>query len=272
MDKENKKIEQYLSSHLIFSLVGKLTSGIVHNLNGPLQILSMQIELFNRELKKEISELNNLKQEIDDEEQINIINNIIDKFHKRIERIEQLETTINRMENIVNIISKRCRTSENLNSTVLINQILEEELLFWQGDLFFKHHVEKNLELSTDPIFVQTDETKFRLLIDLLLAVLIDRIKEYEKPSIKIETLIKDNNIIIIMDQSGKKFNLKYIEYNNILDILRDIYKSNSMELSKDVEQIVLLYLTKYLCLSLNIDLEVGDNNLKIRINKKHSS
>jgi len=260
---QKNNLEQYLCDHITFSLVGRLTSGIVHNLNGPLQILSMQIELFNREIKKEISDLQTLKESLSDDKDQSIINNLIEKFNRRCERIEQLETTINRMEHIVNVISKRCRTTETLNNTVLINQIIEEELVFWQGDLFFKHNVEKQINLSSKPIFIQTDETKFRLIIDLSLAILINRIKDYEKPTIKIETKTENNLVNITMYQPAQNFNTQYLN-SDILDVLKQISES---KIDSDViEEIMLLHFTKYLCKTANIAFNIQDNNLLLQI------
>ena len=263
---QRDKIEQYLCNHITFSLVGRLTSGIVHNLNGPLQILSMQIELFNREIKKEISDLQTLKESLNDDRYQSIISNLIDKFNKRYDRIEQLETTINRMEHIVNIISKRCRTNETLSNTVLINQIIEDELVFWQGDLFFKHNVEKQINLSSKPIFIQTDETKFRLIIDLSLAILINRIKNHEKPMIKIEIESVNNLINITMYQPIQNFNTQYLD-SDILEVLKQISKS---QIDADIiEEIMLLHFTKYLCKTVNINFNVKDSSLLLQITNR---
>jgi len=262
---QKNNLEQYLCDHITFSLVGRLTSGIVHNLNGPLQILSMQIELFNREIKKEISDLHTLKKNLSNDNCQSIIDNLIDKFNKRSERIEQLETTINRMEHIVNVISKRCRTTETLSNTVFINQIIEEELVFWQGDLFFKHNVEKQINFSNNPIVIQTDETKFRLIIDLLLALLINRIKNYQKPFIKIETKTENNSVNIIMYQPAENFKTQYFDYD-LLNILKEMYESQID--SDTIEEIIILHFTKYLCETVDIIFNIKDNKLILTITK----
>ncbi len=262
---EDNKIEQYLSEHIAFSLIGKLTNGIVHNLNGPLQILSMQIELFNREIEREISDLQGIKNKINDDDSISVITAIIDKLQKRQERIEQLETTINRMENIVNVISKRCRGKETLNNTIFVNQIIEEELLFWEGDLFFKHNVEKKINLSTTPIFIQTEEINLRTIIDLMLAASIISLKQVDNPVLKISSQIDEKYITITINQSGKDFcqndgNLTI--QSNILDILTNINNDSNLD------QLIILHLTKYLCNKLNANLIVNSHELVFNLSK----
>ncbi len=258
---KNDKLEQYLYNHISFSLVGRLTSGIVHNLNGPLQILSMQIELFNREVKKEISDLQSIERELTNDSQKSIIANLIDKLQKRVQRIEQVELTINRMEDIVNIIAKRCRTHEASNNTVLVNQLIEEELLFWQADLFFKHNVKKHIKLSEEPIVIQTDETNLRTVIDLMLAAAITSIKDLDTPSITIETSIKEDCIIIELYQSGKSFN-EYITNNRILDIFMNADDVISLE------QSVIINLLNYSSKAIDSDIIISDHSLILKLYK----
>jgi len=264
MSKDNK-LEQYLCDHLAFSLVGKLTSGIVHNLNGPLQILSMQIELFSREIDKEILDLQTIEKELTNDQQKSLINNLIDKLQKRYERIKQLEITINKMEDIINVIAKRCRSSETINNTVFVNQIIEEELLFWQGDLFFKHNVEKHVKLSNTPIFLQTDETKLRVIIDLMLAASIISIKDLDSPTLTITTDVNDDCIIVEIRQSGKKFNR--IDDDNIS--ISDILINTDIDDYLTLEQCILLHSVKYLSKDINSNITITDHSLVLKLFKE---
>lgn len=51
---QGEDLTHYLVRHFQEYLIGSLAKGIVHNINSPLQILSMQIEFFRRKLCEDL--------------------------------------------------------------------------------------------------------------------------------------------------------------------------------------------------------------------------
>jgi len=103
-----------------FSTLGSLVKGIIHNLNGGLQILSMRMELLQRILKQEKSEI-----PPGIEEQVGQCLSQIDQFRDLIEVLTR----------------QGLQEEQDLPQPIQINELLEEELALFHHNLFFKHQV-----------------------------------------------------------------------------------------------------------------------------------
>jgi signal transduction histidine kinase len=101
--------------------IGNYLHGIVHNLNGSLQIITMQIEMLEMILEKEKnfpSALPQLKKSMD---QVEILKNALEILVRKSE-IEY----------------------DKGPKPIRVNEILEEQIHFFQNNLFFKHNVKIN--------------------------------------------------------------------------------------------------------------------------------
>jgi signal transduction histidine kinase len=108
------------------SSLGSLIKGVVHNLNGSLQILSIQMEILQRMLQK------------DDR----IGPDIRKKAEQCVGQIEQFRSAIQ-------VLMQRSAASEEEGpERISLNDILEEELAILHHNLFFKHHVQVEKALS----------------------------------------------------------------------------------------------------------------------------
>ncbi|RPI53665.1 MAG: hypothetical protein EHM49_04070 [Deltaproteobacteria bacterium] len=103
-----------------------------------------------------------------------------------------MEEALARIENIVNVINNRSQGGEDGQRPLILDQLLEEELDFWNADLFFKHQVQKQLVSPTNPIFTVINEAHLRDLIDGLLDACIKQMQESEKRDLKITSRQKD--------------------------------------------------------------------------------
>ncbi len=113
---------------------GHLVQGLVHNMSGPLQILSMQVELLRMTQAK-------LRQALPPEEQA-----LVDKQE---ERLAQIEAQLERLKGLLEAIGEITQDSPG---PVDLNQVVEKMLLFWEGDLKFKHQIPKEIDLSATPL------------------------------------------------------------------------------------------------------------------------
>lgn len=199
--------EQLLLDNLQASIVGRLINGIVHNMNGPMQILSMQLELFKREAERELALLeatlsNSLPDQVTDAPQSLPI-----QVRGRIDKLSQMEATLNHLEGTVNVIAKRCQgANRSMWEAVFLHQIIEEELAFWQGDLFFKHQVEKKIEMAPVPLIVKANEGAVRGVIDALFSASLERLKEAEQRQLVVKTAKEDSSAIMKISHTGANF------------------------------------------------------------------
>jgi signal transduction histidine kinase len=107
-----------------YSNLGNLLKGVVHNLNGSLQILSMQMELLQRTLPQGEPKLQG---------QMEKCLGQIDKFRGMLELL----------------IQKGVHDEQDSPQALQLNEILEEELSVLYHDLFFKHQVKVHKDLAS---------------------------------------------------------------------------------------------------------------------------
>jgi signal transduction histidine kinase len=183
--------------HLLFSCfqnskIGYLAKGIVHNLNGLIQIISMQIELSKMDIAKNLKAIESILVLSLPDTAANQLKELADNLQKRTERLSQMEEALIRMEKMVNVITNRNQERKDGQRPLIFNQVLEEELNFWNADLFFKHQVEKQLVLPDTPIMIVINEGLLRDLIDGLLDACIKQMRETEERDLKLTLRQKD--------------------------------------------------------------------------------
>jgi len=115
---------------------GHLVQGLIHNMSGPLQILSMQIEIMKSICDRDLQSLGEQAEPI---------------IEKQRKRIEQIEEQILRLRHLLNTITQI--TEENA-SNLDLNEVLKDLLLFWEGDLRFKHEIQKVFEPQEGSLFL----------------------------------------------------------------------------------------------------------------------
>jgi two-component system NtrC family sensor kinase len=118
LTKHAEKVFSPLRNLYHYAEIGRLLKGIIHNLNGSLQLLNMHMEVLERLIKKE-----------------KINPSIIPQLGKCMEHLDHLKS----FSEI--LMSRGTENKENDPKPILLNQLLEEELHFFRNNLFFKHHV-----------------------------------------------------------------------------------------------------------------------------------
>jgi signal transduction histidine kinase len=109
------------------STIGSLVKGIVHNLNGSLQVLSMRMEMLQRYLVQVTGNTGQAARE-----QVEQCLGQIDKFRGLIE----------------GLMGKSIHDEEEGLELIQINDLLEESLVLLHHNLFFKHQVKVMKKLS----------------------------------------------------------------------------------------------------------------------------
>ncbi len=179
-------LESLLYSCFQNSRIGHLVKGIVHNLNGPIQILSMQIEILKMDIIKDIKTIESALAINLPDNAVQSFKGLSDNMQRSMERLSQMDEALTRMENMVNVITNRSQDREDGRRPLILNQVLEQELEFWNADLFFKHQVEKKLVLPDIPTLIVINEGYLRDLIDGLLDACIKQLQETTEHELKI--------------------------------------------------------------------------------------
>lgn len=129
MDKVELKIEQAVEL-LRAASMGRLIAGLIHNLNGPLHSLGMEMDVMGFILSK--------NPELESE----IANKITGKLNRMEEEFDKLNTLIRQTADRAEAISSSPGVLLNINHFII------EELEFLNANLYFKHKVNTILDLD----------------------------------------------------------------------------------------------------------------------------
>ncbi len=125
-----------LSDLLPKAVCGHLVRGLVHNMSGPLQILSMQLELLRMGQAKLAGLATPEQQEI---------------LSQQEQKLSQMEAQLIRLKDILDAITQ---ATHDAPAPLDLNAILKKLLVLWEGDLQFKHQVTKEFETTSEPLSV----------------------------------------------------------------------------------------------------------------------
>jgi signal transduction histidine kinase len=115
-----KLLAAVIDQHKV-STLGTLVKGIVHNVNGSLQILSMRMELLQRRLVREQGEIDpGIREQVD----------------QCLEQIDQFR-------GVIEILMRKAAHDElDGSQLVQLDEVFEENLALLYHNLFFKHQVQ----------------------------------------------------------------------------------------------------------------------------------
>ena len=200
--------EDFLLGYFQNNMIGHLVKGIVHNMNGSIQILSMQIELSKMDIGKDLETIDSSLALSSSDTLKKQLKELDAHLRKSKERLLQMEEVLNRIENMVNVIAYRDQKEEDGQKLFSLDRMIKEELAFWNADLFFKHHVKKKTDLSDSPSLTLLNEKQLRDLVDSLLGACIEQMREDETGNLKVTLSQKDEADMwyLEFEHTGKAF------------------------------------------------------------------
>ena len=163
-----------------YSNLGTLVKGIIHNLNGSIQILSMQMELLQRMLAKEGKK---------------IPPGIQDQMEQCLEQIDSFKAMVEIL------IQEGAHEDQDTPQLIQVNDLLEEILSILKHNLFFKHQirVQKRFSHPLPPLkgyHVDFSQGLFNIIQNAIEAMENSSRKELtlitEKDGAQIKVVIKD--------------------------------------------------------------------------------
>ena len=192
-------------------LVGWLLEGVIHNINDLLQIISMNLEIIR------------IKKDADP------------NFPEPAwERIQHLMASVDQVTTIIENLMRKEEGPSGGPQPVVLEEIVQNELEFWKGDLFFKYKVEKNIQLPDVPNIVVTHPAMLQEIVDAALAIQIVLLRGAEIPVLEVSVEKSEKDTIILgFNRSGKGLSSleDSLNFNNTnepeflalcLDILKD--------------------------------------------------
>ncbi len=187
----NSLIELYKLASL-----GKVTGGLIHNLNGPLQNIGLDLEMTQYMLKKGAEAGGGNE------------SNILPRLRRIEEELDRLNTIIKASSN---------RIMHTYNGLLNFNDYLEQELLFFNTNLYYKHNVETTLDLGDQPPLISGLPENSILAFSWLLQRIIEEIERNKKSTLHIRT-VKNGGFYEITIVTG---------LNDLASIINDMLKKD---------------------------------------------
>jgi signal transduction histidine kinase len=162
--------------------IGSLTEGIVHNLNGVLQILSMRTELLQRSLMG--------PEESD-----------IPAIHKKVgqcfEQIQKMKTMVEVL------VQKGIHDDQDGPQRIDLNDILDEELSLLKHDLFVKHEVMVRKEFASGLPVLHGYYVDFSQGVSNLIQNAVEAMEKSPRKELTVTTEKKDHLICVRISDTG---------------------------------------------------------------------
>jgi hypothetical protein len=164
--------------------LGKVIGGLVHNLNGPLQNLGLDIEMTNHLLSH-----NNPLNETD-------INNTLNRIKRMGEEFE-------RIDQIIKTSAIRASHDDDYFNFLHINEFMTQELMFCRNNLYFKHNVHTEFNFQKNlPTFRNLPKDLILALSSFLHAI-VDELESQTIKGLIVKTSMNKNLKITLDTKDG---------------------------------------------------------------------
>jgi len=186
--------------------LGKVIDGLVHNLNGPLQNLGMDMEMMNNFLMGK--------------------NQLHDGLAKDVGiRLKRMEEEFERIRRLIKTTSMRATLDDDYQECINLNDFLQQELSFLKANLYFKHNVHTELELEDGLPSLSILPRGVPLYLSWFIHSLIEEMERQKIRDLILKAGSGHSGLEIILTTKGENLSEKFME---LLDM-----DSSSSELLK---------------------------------------
>ena len=165
-----------------YSTLGSFVRGIIHNLNGSLQILSMQMELLQGALLKEG-----------------------DRIRPSLNsKMLQCQEQLDKLKAMVEVLmQKGIHEEKEVSQPIYLNDLLEEELSLWHYNLFFKHHIKVVKSFSAHLPPLQGRYLDFSQGLSNLVQNAVEAMEEAPTKELFVATSVRDDQVHVTIRDTG---------------------------------------------------------------------
>ena len=164
------------------STLGLFIRGIIHNLNGSLQILSMQMELLQGALLKEENRINP---------------SLNAKLKQCLEQMDKLKAIVEVL------MQKGVHDDQEAPRPIHLNSLLEEELSLLHHNLFFKHQIKVVKSLSSPLPPLEGYYLDFSQGFSNLIQNAVEAMEETPTKELGVATFLRDDQIHVLIRDTG---------------------------------------------------------------------
>jgi len=159
--------------------IGKLITGLVHNLNGPLHSLGIEMDVMGFLFSK--------NQDLDSE--------FANNFSTRLKRMEE---EFDKLNGLIRQTADRAEAfSSPPPALINFNYLIKEELEFLNANLYFKHRVETTLDIDENAKGVKPRSDYLCLSFRWLMQALVEDIERNKIEQLRIKTRGEPEHFVV---------------------------------------------------------------------------
>jgi len=153
--------------------IGQLAAGIAHNINTPISVIQGIAELIRLQ-------------------------------HPELDDIEKILKQTARLSELINSVLSKSRKDQDVSVvSINLNKLLEEELEFFNSNLFYKHNIKKEFDFAEQLPLIKGVYGDFTQALDNIIQNAIDAVYNSDEKRISISTALEENYIILKIADTG---------------------------------------------------------------------
>ena len=196
LEADNQAFALKVQSHSKLAEFGMMLQGVAHNMNTPLTGIKSRAQLEHAKLAK-------FKQMINDkfgeEEDLHKVTDSISKF------LSMIDISVSKLAKIIKNMMTKSRDQQSLVKEQLnLANVMEQELEFIMSNQFFKHKVEKDINIQSDLPLIFGLYSDFSQSFVNIVKNAIDSMYGSDDKVLSIKMFIHDDSIILRIKDSGK--------------------------------------------------------------------
>ena len=164
------------------STLGSLVKGIIHNLNGSLQVLSVQLELLQGTLLKEGDKIS---------PSLNV------KTGQCLEQLDKMRALVE------TLMEKGAHDDQEGPQPIYLNELLEEELALQHHNLFFKHHIQLVRSFSRPLPPLKGYYLDFSQGLSNLIQNAVEAMEQTPTKELVVATFVRDDQVQVMIRDTG---------------------------------------------------------------------
>ena len=187
---------QELVRYYRHSSVGRRCTGIVHNMNTPLQVLSFHLELLEQKSREEHDCLQECPEEM--------AAKLRSYYQYRQDKLRQFHQEVQNLQAQARRIVTQGVHEENQERHYLdLNQIYQEELELYKANAFFKHQVEKDFRFQDGLPTIHGQYIDFSQSFRNLVDNALEAMEGVEPRKLTVKTAIQDGHRLLRVGDTG---------------------------------------------------------------------
>jgi len=178
------------------STVGRRCTGVIHNMNTPLQVISFTLELLEQKTREEAALLAEL---------VNPSAPHLQALHEyRDQKLKQLHEEVDKLRDMIHRIAlQSIHEGEEEQCFLDLNQIFQDELELYLADPFFKHRVEKEFDFASALPPIHGHYVDFSQICRHLVDNALEAMADSERRVLTVTTALQKNCRVLRVGDTG---------------------------------------------------------------------